>query len=367
MCRGIFFESCKNGLSVCIFFVIVLNKPPIFFDSLEEMHPFLQDKGNQCLVVCDVNTQTHCLPLIGHLLPENRFLYVMQPGEASKNIDTCMAIWNLLHENHFQKSDVLIALGGGVVTDVAAFCASVYKRGISLHLIPTTIMAMCDAAIGGKNGVDFKGVKNILGNFYEPGQILVWMGFLESLSPREKINGYAEIIKSRILSGGSLAVLRTPSFFLDNLPLLIRETALYKTQITASDPFDKGIRQCLNFGHTMGHAIEAFSQQTQLPLLHGEAIAAGMIMEAYLSMQKFNLPEKWFDELLSTIHVYYLPVNTPNWNELSHYIYHDKKNSGAQIRMSLMQTTKACAQGVWVSETEIKQALFYYSQIHQKT
>lgn len=366
MCRGIFFESCKNGLSVCIFFVIVLNKPPVFFDSLEEMHPFLQDKGNQCLVVCDVNTQTHCLPLIGHLLPENRFLYVMQPGESSKNIDTCMAIWNLLHENHFQKSDVLIALGGGVVTDVAALCASVYKRGISLHLIPTTIMAMCDAAIGGKNGVDFKGVKNILGSFYEPNHILIWMGFLESLPPREKINGYAEIIKSRILSGGNFYALRTPSFFSDNLSFLIREAALHKLQITTSDPYDKGIRQCLNFGHTMGHAIEALSQNSPHPLLHGEAIAAGMVMEAYISLRKFKLSEKWLNELLSTINVYYLPVPAPNWNELSHYIYHDKKNSGGQIRMSLMETTKECAYGVWVSEPEAQQALSYYSLQYQK-
>ena len=365
MCRGIFFARCKNDVSDCVFFVIVLNKPPVFFDSLEEMHPVLQGKSKQCLVVCDVNTQTHCLPIIRHLLPENILLFVMQPGESSKNIETCMAIWNVLHENHFQKSDVLIALGGGVVTDSAAFCASVYKRGISLLLIPTTIMAMCDAAIGGKNGVDFKGVKNILGSFYEPDHILVCLDFLASLPQREKINGYAEIIKSRILTGGDFSELGTPSFFSAHLPFLIRETAIHKTEITASDPYDKGIRQCLNFGHTIGHALESYSLTTPNPLLHGEAIAAGMIMEAYLSMKKFNLSEKWFNALLSTIHVYYLPIKAPHWHVLSHYIYHDKKNSGGQIRLSLMETTTNCAYGVLVSTQEVQLALSYYSQLYQ--
>jgi 3-dehydroquinate synthase len=224
---------------------------------------------------------------------------------------------------------------------------------------------MCDAAIGGKNGVDFKGVKNILGSFYEPDHILVCLDFLASLPQREKINGYAEIIKSRILTGGDFSELGTPSFFSAHLPFLIRETAIHKTEITASDPYDKGIRQCLNFGHTIGHALESYSLTTPNPLLHGEAIAAGMIMEAYLSMKKFNLSEKWFNALLSTIHVYYLPIKAPHWHVLSHYIYHDKKNSGGQIRMSLMETTTNCAYGVLVSTQEVQLALSYYSQLYQ--
>ena len=320
-------------------------------------------------VLVDVNTLKKCVPILEKMLPEQMELQTLaiSPGEVNKNINTATLLWKQLLQLNATRDDLLINLGGGVVSDIGAFVAATYKRGMPFINIPTTLLAMTDAAIGGKTGIDFEGVKNMIGVFAHPKSVFIYPPFLQTLEARQVKNGFAEIIKHALIFQGNLwKELQTFSF--NELPneKLITDAVKNKIGIVIMDPVEKGIRKTLNFGHTIGHAIESWSLlNDRNPLLHGEAIAAGMICEAWLSNQKTGLSQM---ELVSICNLilkqfpkYIIPKSS--LSHLMQLIWQDKKNTQDHIQFSLLKSIGDCKHNVNCSEQDIIASINFYADI----
>jgi 3-dehydroquinate synthase len=259
----------------------------VFFkNSLQELSAFLnQKKYSKVFVLVDSNTEIQCLPALQNALGSIEFdLIEVTPGEENKNIDFCIGIWRMLLDFGADRNSIMINLGGGVITDMGGFAASTFKRGIDFVQVPTTLLSQVDASVGGKTGVDMNNVKNIIGTFTQPKAVYIHTPFLKTLSDRELRSGYAEVIKHGLIYDASLfKKLKgiAPQELNDEI---IYRSIEIKNEVVMKDPFEKGLRKILNYGHTIGHAVESYSlKQDKSPLLHGEAIAIGFICEAYLS------------------------------------------------------------------------------------
>ncbi|MCD8540568.1 MAG: 3-dehydroquinate synthase, partial [Leadbetterella sp.] len=259
----------------------------ILQDSIEQLLPqYLEGKDYSALVViADRNTRKDCYPRIKEVLPRH-LLITVQDGEEYKNLDTCINIWNKLTEAEFDRHALVINLGGGVIGDMGGFCAATYKRGIDFIQVPTTLLAQVDASVGGKLGIDFQGFKNHIGVFTQPRAVLIDTGFLTTLPERELRSGYAEVIKHCLIRDRKMWD-KIRKSELGDIPMkeLVSHSVETKKAIVTEDPTEKGLRKILNFGHTVGHAVETF-HLTRERLLHGEAIAIGMICEAYIAYSK---------------------------------------------------------------------------------
>ena len=255
--------------------------PIIKYGSIkEELHSFLAtNKYTQVFILVDENTLEHCLPL----LPNFDYQIIkIESGERNKNIETCQKIWQNLLNNNADRKALLINLGGGVISDMGGFCASTYKRGIDFINIPTTLLAMVDATIGGKTGIDFGFQKNMIGLFSLAKTVLIDATFLKTLNYRQIKSGKAEMLKHGLIANEQHFT-QIISSAIPNLDLIKASIAI-KQEIVSTDPFEKGIRKSLNFGHTLGHALEAYYLANNLDILHGEAIAQGMIWAIQLSV-----------------------------------------------------------------------------------
>ena len=222
-------------------------------------------------ILVDENTKRDCL----HKLPkiENAIIIEIKSGEEYKNISTCNFIWEQLTINNFDRNSLLINLGGGVIGDMGGFCAATYKRGLDFIHIPTTLLAMVDASVGGKLGIDFKGFKNQIGLFNNPKAVLISPEFLETLAESELKSGFSEVVKHALISDNSLWVKLKNTPFTDfDWGDIIDTNVQIKNKIVLADPFEKGERKKLNFGHTFGHAIESYYLEKGTPISHGEAV-----------------------------------------------------------------------------------------------
>ena len=337
-------------------------------ESLELLGKSLPDL-KRIFILVDMNTLKKCLPVLENFLENKIELHTLAitPGEQNKNIQTVNLLWKQLMQLQVNRSDVLINLGGGMVSDIGAFAAATYKRGIAFINIPTTLLGMADAAIGGKTGVDFEGIKNQVGLFAHPQALFIYPPFLETLESRQIRNGFAEIIKYSLIEKNNLWK-ELQSFTFDELPneKLITDAAKSKIEIVNKDPLEKGYRKILNYGHTVGHAFESLSlMHDSYPLLHGEAIAAGMICEAWLSNQKTGLPQNDLkavcDLILQHFPKYIVPVNA--YNQLLKFMHQDKKNSNDDIKFSLLKEIGDCKFNVNCSEEEIIASLNFYRSV----
>ncbi len=343
---------------------------PIFIgdDALPELQKQLAHLKH-VFILTDINTLRKCLPILEKSLPEKIELHTLAitPGEEQKNINTATRLWKQMMQLNVTRDDVLINLGGGVVSDIGAFVAGTFKRGISFINIPTSLLGMADAAIGNKAGVDFEDAKNMIGMFANPKAVFIHQAFLQTLEPRHIKNGFAEIIKHSLIYQSNLwKELHTVSF--NDIPneQLITDAVKIKIAIVKEDPLEKGSRKILNFGHTIGHAIESLSMLNDArPLLHGEAIAAGMICESWLSNQKTGLSEKELeticDLILKHFPKYHMPVST--YKTLMQFIRQDKKNTSEQIRFSLLKSIGDCKPNVNCQEEDIVSALNFYAAL----
>ncbi len=341
---------------------------PIHFGSFEKNLKSFLSKNNfsQIFVLVDDNTEKLCLP---HLLPHlpKAKIIGFPHGEQNKNLETCQAIWEYLLENRADRKTLLINLGGGVVGDMGGFCAAVYKRGMPFIQIPTTLLAQVDASVGGKVGIDLGGVKNSIGVFCEPQAVFIDSVFLQTLPHRQIVSGYAEMLKHGLIADADLL-----NKLFKHLPLeepyqfswdeLIQSSVAIKKSIVEADPFEQNVRKKLNFGHTIGHAIESYSlQHDDDPFLHGEAIAIGLVAEIYLSKRKLNLPEKQFIEAL--FYVFRLfengyPFIPPGaFPEILYYIDNDKKNTSQTINCTLLREIGDAVCDVPITHTDIINAL----------
>ena len=310
-------------------------------------------------ILTDENVAPFWLPEVTHWLHcDSAIDIVIKAGEQHKNLQTVQRIWKTLMKYHTDRNALLINLGGGVITDLGGFAASTYKRGIKFINIPTTLLAMVDAAIGGKTGIDFGGSKNQIGTFAEAEEVAINPVFLETLPERELLSGMAEMLKYGFIADGKLLGIN-----LENYQQFIVRCGEIKREIVAQDPTEKGLRKILNFGHTLGHAIESHCLTTDYPLLHGEAVALGMLGALWLSVKQLGLDESVLQNfenqlpmLLSEVEI---SLSKSDIDPILSYLVHDKKNMGENPQFVLLE---AIGKPVWDVEVEpelVKESLQY--------
>ncbi|MEJ6753991.1 MAG: 3-dehydroquinate synthase [Flavobacteriales bacterium] len=263
----------------------------------------------------------------------------LENGEKNKNFNSVLKVWNFLNHNNLKTNDILFILGGGMLTDLAGFAASTYKRGIEFVFLPTTLLAMADAAIGGKTGFNYQFLKNNIGTFTLPKAVFIDTIFLKTLPKREIDSGIAEVYKHGIIGDVNLwDYLKENTEKLD-YHRLIKSSYKLKLEIVNKDPHEKGLRKKLNFGHTIGHAIESYLLNSNSPTLHGFAIAKGMVAESYFAKKENLLTEDNFQEIKTVLNNKF--VNYFNFKidpkEIIHLMLSDKKNTKNSINFSLPQ------------------------------
>jgi len=336
-----------------------------------EINNFLAQKkytDSTFFILADENTCKHCLPVIRNKVPElsKAVLIKIKSGEENKNIGTCMQVWEELSKNNADRKSVLISLGGGVTSDLGGFIASTYKRGIDFITIPTTLLAQVDASIGGKSGIDFKNIKNEIGVFSFPKAVFIYTGFLKTLDDRQLLSGFAEIIKHALISDKNY----WKKIMLSNdFEKWITPSVKIKIKIITGDPYEKNIRKKLNFGHTIGHAIESFSlANDKNKLLHGEAIAIGMVCESYLSFKEKLLVKKDLEEITAFILSKYKPydMNRSSENKIIRLMLHDKKNEAGKINFTLLKGIGNALINRHCDTKSIKESFNYYRSNYYK-
>ena len=283
-------------------------------------------------------------------------------GEEHKNIFTATEVWKQLLHHKITRNGLIINLGGGVVGDLGGFCASVWKRGIDFIQIPTSLLAMVDASCGGKTGVNLDGIKNQIGAFNTPQAVLVAPCFLKTLPQREFLSGVAEMLKHAIIAEDKslfqqLSAIETPT--VENIAPLIEPAIAIKNDIVLQDPYEKNIRKILNFGHTIGHAIETWSQSTKTPLLHGEAVALGMKYEIQLAQEKQLISQTTATRYISFIQKFFGHITTEPipLDTLFNIMRHDKKNSSKGVSFVLPMED-----GKFAMDVNIFKKLYLYSR-----
>ncbi len=322
---------------------------------------FFEGKAySQVIVLTDRNTRLHCYPLVGRHLPTHEIIEI-EAGETYKNIDTCQLIWQRMTDLNLDRHALVVVLGGGVLGDMGGFCAATYKRGVDFLLLPTTLLAQVDASVGGKLAIDFNGFKNHIGVFQLPASTLICPTFLKTLPFRELRSGYAEVIKHCIISDRTMwDVIRQKDVAGQDWEPAIRHSVAFKTKVVTEDPREKGLRKILNFGHTVGHALETYFLETENRLYHGEAIAAGMIAESFLAKKKGLLSEEEESQIKNYLLSVYGKIEVPGDPEIIEIMRQDKKNKGNKILMALPRGIGNAIWDVDVSEEQVIESLSFF-------
>jgi 3-dehydroquinate synthase len=295
-------------------------------------------QGKMRLALVDENVLRLHAERLGWLA--DKPVYAIPSGEEHKTLATAERIWNWLQEQQVDRDAHLLVIGGGVTTDLGAFVASTWKRGLSFSLLPTTLLGMVDAAHGGKTGVDLQGVKNQIGTFALPMAVVVDVAFLQTLPVRQLRSGFAEVLKHALLSDTELwRRLRRHPLEEQYWPDLIRHSAHYKTKITDADPTETGLRKVLNLGHTLGHALESAALALPEPLLHGEAVAAGLWAEAELARQMGLLDERTVEDIRAVLLHFGFRLHFPEVDPAAvlAYLPHDKKRASGMVKFALLR------------------------------
>jgi len=324
---------------------------------------FAARKYTSVFVLTDQHTKRHCLPLLKEWLPSNIQIIQIPAGEIHKQLETCSLVWGKLTKKNADRKSILINLGGGVIGDLGGFCAAAYKRGISFVQIPTSLLAMVDASLGGKTGIDFEGFKNQIGAFAQPDAVWIYPPFLETLPEIELLSGFAEIIKHALIADApAWHLLRKRELKKQDWKVLIPASLRVKQAIVQSDPFEKGERKKLNAGHTMGHALESYLMKQGNPLPHGHCVAAGLVMESRIAVEKGLLPENELIQMEELVYSLYgiIPFTKSDIPGIIKLSYQDKKNEGGIVKMALIGPIGECRVDQEASETEMKMALRYY-------
>jgi len=327
---------------------------------------FANQQFSKIAVIVDQNTKEHCYPKIAHAI-QDHVLVEIKSGEEQKNLNTCQDIWNALTENAFDRKSLVVNVGGGVIGDMGGFCAATYKRGIDFINIPTTLLAQVDASIGGKLGIDFQNFKNHIGVFKNPLRVFLDATFFSTLDRAEMRSGYAEVIKHCLIRDGKKfdEIVKTP-YDQQDLFELTKHSVDIKNKVVLEDPTEKGLRKILNFGHTIGHAIESYFLNHSLEkLLHGEAIAIGMICEAYLSELKLGMTRTELDRISKYIlHVYKSKaIKESDIEAILQLTKQDKKNEGDKIKCSLLNSIGNCTFNINIDHNDIKTSIKYFNSL----
>ena len=316
-------------------------------------------EASQVFILTDENVAPFWLPEVTHWLHcDSATDIIIKAGEQHKNLQTIQRIWKTLMKHHADRNALLVNLGGGVITDLGGFAASTYKRGIKFINVPTTLLAMVDAAIGGKTGIDFGSAKNQIGTFAEAEEVLINPGFLKTLPERELRSGLVEMLKYGFIADAKLLEIN-----LENYQDYVLRAGEIKRDIVEKDPTENGLRKILNFGHTIGHAIESHCLTTECPLFHGEAVALGMAAALWHSVQQCGLDEKVLQDfekqlpmLLSEAKI---RLSEADIEPVLSYLVYDKKNKGEKPQFVLLEAVGKPIWDVEVESARVKKALEY--------
>ena len=342
----------------------------ILDQDFSQLNNFIGDlKPTQLLILVDENTHEHCLPvLLGNLETEIPFEIIeIEAGEVMKTLDTASQLWEILTEFETDRKALMINLGGGVITDIGGFIASTYKRGIPFINIPTTLLGMCDASIGGKTGIDHQFLKNIIGTFAQPEQIFVFPEFLQTLPFEELRSGFAEMLKHGLITDEKhwTDLISIKELTPENIFPFIERSMKIKQNVVEQDFTEQNIRKTLNFGHTIGHALESLFLVKEKPIMHGEAVALGMICETRISFLQDLITETTATSIISNIQKYYphLDISEFSVDEIVNLMKNDKKNSAGNINFSLLTGIGSSTFNCSVSLENIETSLLYYQNL----
>lgn len=324
---------------------------------------------DRIFVLTDETTQQLCWPKIKNFKAlKDSTPIIIKATDTHKNLDTLSQVWQALSNGGATRHSLMINLGGGMVTDLGGFAASTFKRGIDFINIPTTLLAMVDASVGGKTGINFGGLKNEIGVFSDSRFVIINTQFLDTLDHDNICSGYAEMLKHGLISDErTWAELVT--FDLDNpdlsqLQRMVAESIKVKERIVEADPHEHGIRKALNLGHTMGHAFESFAMRRGTPILHGYAVAYGLISELYMSARKTAFPTDRMHQTVRFIRENYgtLNITCDDYPTLIELMHHDKKNTSGIINFTLLGNVGDIRINQTANEEEIKEALDFFRE-----
>ena len=323
---------------------------------------------DRIFVLVDETTNKLCWSLVkDYLCLKDAQTIIIGATDRRKNLDTLVHVWESLQQGKATRHSLLINLGGGMVTDLGGFAASTYKRGINFINIPTTLLAMVDASVGGKTGINFGGLKNEIGVFNDAEFVLLDTNWLRTLDEENIRSGYAEMLKHGLIADETMWAelinfnLAQPD--LRQLASMLDKSVRIKERIVAEDPHEKGIRKALNLGHTFGHAFESWAMKRQ-PVLHGYAVAFGLIAELYLATTQTNFPTERMRQTVNFIRAYYgsLPITCNDYPELTELMHHDKKNRGSEINVTLLGGIGDIRIDQTITEEDIKEALDFFRE-----
>lgn len=321
------------------------------------------NRYSKVLIITDRHVAKLILGKLRRVIPLGSGCIILPSGENIKNIKIVQRIWKKLLENHCDRKTLVINLGGGVIGDVGGFAASTFMRGLNFLQIPTTLLAQVDASIGGKTGINFLGIKNLIGTFQQPIGVVIDTQTLETLPKREFLSGFAEIIKHGLICDKKYFFYVTSKSPLEfnsrELVEIITKSCRIKADIIQRDATEKDLRKILNFGHTIGHAIEALSLETARPFLHGEAINIGMLVESRISVLTGLLSEAECMLIKEHLNRAGLPNsnNITNFESIMEKIQSDKKNKKREINWTLLQSIGNAIYDQKVEKSIIRKAL----------
>ena len=326
-----------------------------------------EKKYSKIFVLSDTHTHECCVYTFLQKFPFEVEIIEVEAGEEHKNLDTCLSLWQTLSDLEADRKSLLINVGGGVVTDMGGFVASTFKRGIDFINVPTTLLAMVDASIGGKTGVDLGVLKNQIGVINNPQLLLIDVNYLATLPKEEFRSGLAEMFKHGLIQSPAYweKMKQLSALTTDDLEEIIYESVVIKHQVVKQDPKEQGLRKILNFGHTLGHAIESYClAHRSKRLLHGEAVAIGMILAAFLSHKLLHFPWEKTVEIKRVL-LDYFPQEDFSVQEIAaiqELLKYDKKNAYGHVYFVLLEAIGQPKWNIEVEEALIEQAFAYYSE-----
>jgi len=325
---------------------------------------------DQIFVLSDTNTESLCIPVLkeAKCLSEARYLCIPS-GDDHKNIENLTRVWQFLSQEGATRKSVLINVGGGMVTDLGGFAASTFKRGIACIHIPTTVLSAVDAAVGGKTGINFNGLKNEVGAFHQPSAVLFYAPFFKTLDKNNLLSGYAEMLKHGLLSNkkywNELLSLDLDHPESEAFLSAVKESVKIKEKITEEDPKEQGIRKALNLGHTVGHAFESLSHRRGEPVLHGYAVAWGLLCELYLSSKALHFPKEILQHYLQFVREEYgvFYIDCKDYPALYESMTHDKKNEGKSINFTLLSDIRKIHLDQTANQAQIEEMFDFYRDV----
>ncbi|KFC20050.1 3-dehydroquinate synthase [Chryseobacterium sp. FH1] len=337
------------------------------FSSLNEY--IGQLAPSKIFILVDENTHDHCLPiLLPNLETDAPFEIIeIEAGEENKNIGTATQLWEIFSEMEADRKSLLINLGGGVVTDMGGFVASTYKRGFKFINIPTTLLAMCDASIGGKTGIDHQFLKNIIGTFALPEGIFFYPKFLETLKFEELRSGFAEMLKHGLIADANHwnELISLNKISPEHLSPFISRSMAIKNEVVTKDFKEENVRKTLNFGHTIGHAVESLFLQKGNLIPHGEAVALGMICETHLAFLAGLIDVDHSSTIITKIQRFfpYIDISEFKNEDITNLMFNDKKNLDGNINFSLIDGIGSCTYDQKLHAEQINLTLDFYKNI----